>query len=116
MKKLVQIVFIMVFILNMATPGYCGGPMKKFTRGPMKKLTRGLSNLVTCPLEIPNRIKMTAKEGKLIDTIGCGIPKALAMMIFRAAIGFYEVMTFPIPIPENYEPMITDPEFFWKSS
>ena len=30
----------------------------------------------------------------------------------RAVVGAYEVVTFPIPLPSDYEPILTDPEFF----
>jgi len=108
MKKSVQIVLVIALILSVASPGYCG---------PMRKLSRGFMNMLTCPLELPYRIKQTSKEGgKWYDTIGLGIPKGFGMVIFRGCLGLYEFMTFPVPIPENYEPMVTDPEFFFKSS
>jgi hypothetical protein len=61
-------------------------------------------------------MRIAAKEEKSwVEVIGMGLPKGLGMIIMRGCFGLYETLSFPIPIPENYEPMITDPEFFWKS-
>ena len=107
MKRTVKVVLVIALILSIASPGYCGAG---------RKLMRGLSNLITCPLELPNRMRIAVKEEKnLVEVIGIGLPKGLGMMIMRGCFGLYETLSFPIPIPENYEPMITDPEFFWKS-
>ena len=32
-------------------------------------------------------------------------------IVKRAVVGVYEIATFPIPLPKDYEPIITDPEF-----
>ena len=105
MKKIILGFLIFALILNLATPAYCGGPLRK--------LGRGICNLATCPLEVFNRVhKVTKSEGSSVG-LTYGLLEGLGMVCYRAAIGFGEVLTFPFPIPPGYEPAINDPEFFF---
>ncbi|MDD5422696.1 MAG: exosortase system-associated protein, TIGR04073 family [Candidatus Omnitrophica bacterium] len=105
MKKIISIVLVTLFILNIAQVGYCG---------PMRKLGRGVSNLLTFPYEIPHRIMETNKRAGPYEAATYGLLEGLCMMVGRAGAGFYEVVSFPIPVPPGYEPLINDPEMFWK--
>ncbi len=74
------------------------------------KLGRGLVNVFTGWLEIP---KQTAIEWRRTDPFTgtvLGVVKGLWLGIARTVTGVYEVVTFPFPIPRNYEP-IMEPEF-----
>lgn len=104
MKKLISVILIALFILSIAECGYCG---------PVKKLGRGISNLITFPLELPHRIMETNRRSGPVDAATYGLLEGLCMMVGRAGAGFYEVVSFPIPIPPDYEPLINDPETFW---
>jgi len=108
MKKLFSIFLVLLIILSISTPGYCNGPIKK--------LTRGVSNIVTFPLEMYNRIKETNNRSGVMMAASYGVVEGLTMMLFRLATGMYEVVTFPVPLPEKYEPILKDPEFFFDNS
>ncbi len=74
------------------------------------KLGRGIVNIFTGWLEIP---KQTAKEWRRYDPFTgtvLGLIKGVWMAFARTAAGFYEVISFPFPVPRNYEP-IMEPEF-----
>lgn len=74
------------------------------------KLGRGVVNVLTGWLEIP---KQTAKEWRRTDPFTgtvLGVVKGVVWGIARTFAGFYEIISFPFPIPSNYEP-IMEPEF-----
>lgn len=77
----------------------------------MKKLGRGLANCLTFPIEVPNQISKTNNCDGPMAAATVGLVKGIVMAGFRAVVGVYEVATFPLPIPENYKPILTDPEY-----
>ncbi|OGW74852.1 MAG: hypothetical protein A2Z72_06715 [Omnitrophica bacterium RBG_13_46_9] len=79
---------------------------------PIKKLGRGFANVLTCPLEIPKGICDANSESGPFAAMTFGLLKGLFDTGVRAVVGVYEVATFLIPIPRNYGPVLTDPEFF----
>ena len=78
--------------------------------GPAKKLSRGAKNLVTFPAELPYRMKMESKNLGPAEGLVYGFFEGLGMMVVRAAAGICEVVTFFMPIPDNYKPMLKDLE------
>lgn len=107
MKKVILICLITVFLLNIAAPGYCSGPIRK--------LGRGFWNLLTFPFEIPNRMTQVNKASGMYESVTYGFLEGLGMTCVRLAAGVFEVVTFPFPLPEKYGPVLNDPEFlFWE--
>ena len=109
MKNLVKGIIICVvalMILNIATVSYA--------QDMRKKLYRGAANLVTGWIELPKNIYDISVEDGPLAGIGVGLPKGLLMTIIRTGAGFYEMATFPIPLPENYSPVL-EPEYLFKS-
>ncbi len=78
--------------------------------GPFKKLGRGLANMVTGWIELPVTVHRTSERHNYIGGLFYGIPIGLAKALIRTFGGVYEIVTFPFPIPEDYEPII-EPEF-----
>lgn len=107
MKKALVICLMVIFIVNTASYGYCG---------PLRKLGRGISNILTCPLELPYRYGKAVgkKEGGAERHLMYGLFEGIGMMGMRLIIGAYETATFLFPMPEGYEPMLNDPEFLWQ--
>ncbi len=79
---------------------------------PLKKLGRGVCNIVTCPLELLKGIQDAHNENGFFAALTWGVLKGAFNTGVRAVVGAYEVVTFPFPIPSDYEPILTDPEFF----
>jgi len=98
MKKSVTFLTIALFFM---------GTLMALADQPLDKLGRGVANVVTSPVEVFYR------AGK-----GEGVSNGLGMAIRRMFTGMIEVLTFPLPsVPfmeetGEYEPIITDPEFF----
>ncbi len=80
------------------------------------KLIRGLTNIVTCPGEIPKQMVLTTR-----DRGGIGVPlgflKGIGMTVMRAGIGAWETVSFPAPnsMEGDFAP-IMKPEFVWNPS
>lgn len=90
---------------NKAASGFCN-------EGAWKKLGRGVSNMITFPFEIPNQVSRTNRSDGPMAAFTWGLIKGVGMTCFRALVGVYETISFPVPCPEDYKPILTDPEFF----
>ena len=108
MKKILVAVVIALAVVNLAACGYC--------QDAARKLSRGVANIVMSPFEIPKTMTNTYyKELQIFESLLVGTPKGIAIMIQRIAVGAYEIVTFPFPVPEGYQP-IMEPEFMWDPS
>jgi putative exosortase-associated protein (TIGR04073 family) len=71
----------------------------------LRKLGRGFSNLLFGIVEVPNQFT------KAVDANGgAAVPYGLGKGIYRwferEFVGVYEIITFPIPAPRGYEPIM----------
>ena len=77
------------------------------------KLLRGVANLTTGWVEIPKQIYEVSKnEGWVAGTFR-GPFDGIAMFAARTMAGAYEIVSFPLPIPPGYRPMVR-PEYVWQ--
>lgn len=106
MKRFLSIAVVLAILFSLAPKGYADGPVDK--------LGRGLSNVVVSPLEIPKTAWDTyeAEQKGFFMAIIWGIPVGIFNFAKRAVVGVYEVATFPVPLPANYEPVIEPLEPF----
>ena len=103
MKKIVFILLLLSII---------GNPVMSHADTAVKKLGRGLANIGTCYFEIPHSMGNANNESGPVAAITVGVVEGLLKTCVRAIIGVYEVATFPIPLPRDYAPILTEPEFF----
>lgn len=101
--------FIIVLLITVIVVGLCNFACAE-ENNAFNKLGRGLINTATGWLEIPKKIYNISKNDNLFLGITIGTFKGLGWGISRTAVGIYEIITFPFPIPEGYKPII-DPEF-----
>lgn len=80
------------------------------------KLVRGVTNLVTCPGEIPKQIIVTTRDRGAIGAV-LGTFKGLGMTVARGGFGLWEGLTFFLPnsLKGDYSPILK-PEFVWNPS
>ena len=97
-----MLVVFAILSLLWAGPSYAGGPWHK--------LGRGLANAATGWIELFVTMHDEAREKDYIMGYLYGMPKGAVRALIRTLIGAYEILTFPIPIPEDYE-YIVEPEF-----
>ncbi len=75
-----------------------------------RKLGRGLCNTLFGIAEVPIQINKTLNEEGSGAAATYGVVKGVGHFFMREGVGIYEVLTFPIPYPEYYEPIL-EPEF-----
>ena len=111
-----SLLMLIVLSLAVATPAFCATTKDdNYREGTQAKqifhkLGRGVVNVFTGWIEIP---KNMAKEWRAIDPFSgvvVGGVEGLAWGIGRTASGLYDVVTFPLPIPDDYMPLM-EPEF-----
>lgn len=76
----------------------------------LHKLGRGATNVFTCWVEIPRNVANEWEKTDPATGIVMGTIKGFGWGFARLVTGVYEAVTFPIPIPAGYEPML-QPEF-----
>jgi putative exosortase-associated protein (TIGR04073 family) len=104
MKNLVVVFFIIGLIFSFTLPVHANGPVKK--------LGRGVANVVTSPFELPKGMGDAKAETGVFAGLTWGIVQGTVNVVKRAVVGVYEIATFPVPLPKDYEPILEDPEFF----
>ena len=104
MKRFVAVLTITGLILSSALPAYADNPARK--------LGRGVANVLTFVFEIPKGMGDVREKKGIIAGLTWGICQGAFNAVKRAAVGAYEIGTFPFPGPENYQPILKDPEFF----
>jgi len=87
----VSVLIVIALLLSVVPAAYADGPVDK--------LGRGLVNILFSPVELFNPSPELKKEN---DNIG----SRFGNFLYRAGVGVVEVATFPIPVPEDYGPII----------
>ena len=101
-------IIISLFVTVFAVPGYCDDPMKK--------LGRGLCNTITFPFEFFLQVSRVNNTDGPMAASTWGVLKGVSMSFVRLSVGLYETVTFPMPVPKNYAPILTDPEFIFEEA
>jgi putative exosortase-associated protein (TIGR04073 family) len=85
-----------------------------YAKGPGDKLVRGVANIFSGWLEIPQTI---GEEWKASNNMAVGVVagaiKGTVHTVCRFASGIWDVFTFPIAVPDNYEP-IYSPDYVYQ--
>ncbi|MBF0216464.1 MAG: exosortase system-associated protein, TIGR04073 family [Candidatus Omnitrophica bacterium] len=102
--KLMLVCMVVIGMMAVASDSYA--------QDPAKKLGRGLANILTGWVELPKNIYDTSVEENVLAGITMGLAKGVGMTIVRTGAGVYETITFPFPIPEDYQPVL-EPEYIF---
>jgi len=100
--KSIVVAVVVVSMLSFAAPSYA--------QDAGAKLWRGTVNILTGWIELPKTVYDTSVEDNALMGATVGVVKGLWMSVLRTGVGVYEVVTFPIPVPEYYDPVM-EPEF-----
>lgn len=109
MKKMTVVLIMAVVIAAGSVQAYGAG-----VSGPAKKLGRGVANVVTSPVGILEGIQDTMAERGAFAGFTWGIFQGVVNVVKRVVVGTYEIITFPVPFPRDYQPILTDPEFYFQ--
>lgn len=80
---------------------------------PQRKLQRGFLNVALSPIEISNELSKEVRNDTFPPSWVAGLGRGAVYMVGRALVGVYEMVTFPLPYPANYKPVL-QPEFTWQ--
>lgn len=80
---------------------------------PQRKLQRGFLNVVLSPFEISNELSKEVRNDTIPPSWVAGLGRGVCYTMGRALVGVYEMVTFPLPYPANYKPVL-QPEFPWE--
>jgi len=108
MRKIIAIIAC-VTLLAMSSVAFAS----EATDNRIEKLGRGAANIFTSPYEIIYRINESNDKDGVGAAFTWGILYGVVRMGVRAVVGVYEMATFPVPLPSDYKPIITDPEYFF---
>ncbi|MCX5677555.1 MAG: exosortase system-associated protein, TIGR04073 family [Candidatus Omnitrophica bacterium] len=106
MKKAVAALLVFVVIIFNAAPGYCETPA-------FRKFRRGFCNMLTFHMEIGQQMEAVGDAHGNGWAVTVGLTRGILMSAARLLTGVYETVTFPVPFPAEYKPIMKKPEFFW---
>lgn len=104
---MVSVAALAMVIMLAHTLGLCA---ETENASAIKKLGRGTLNILFGWLEVIVQPGIAEKPSEVV----LGFFKGFAFALGRTAAGFYDVVTFPVPMPANYAPII-QPETVFKN-
>jgi putative exosortase-associated protein (TIGR04073 family) len=78
----------------------------------LRKFGRGIANITTSAFEIPKSIQESLYDDGPVAAATYGLFDGIFKFVVRTVVGVFEVVTFPIPIPADYAPIV-EPEFLF---
>lgn len=106
--KFLFIALLAVFVLSSSGSAYAEEP--ETGARVVTKLFRGIANAATGWMEIPKQMSLTWQRQGAGSGLSWGFLKGIGYAVARSAAGGYEMITFPLPVPDEYRP-IMKPEY-----
>lgn len=121
LMKIWSVTLVMGLVLCVGYPALAGepAPMSQKAEEPSvvlqaaTKLTRGIANFTTGWVELPKQIYLVGKNEGWVTGAIRGPIDGFGMFLARTIAGAYEVLTFPVPLPPQYQPMLK-PDYVWQ--
>jgi len=111
MKNIFRIIFLALMMVQAASCLYAEDRFDP--QGTVRrKLERGGSNLLLGGMEMARCLR-EPDQGQFYMPWIVGLGKGFYYTGRRTLVGVYEVLSFPIPVPQDYLPVI-EPEFPWE--
>ena len=79
----------------------------------LRKMQRGFLNVALSPIDIVHELEKEKRHDTFPPSWLLGLGRGMMFTAGRALTGVYEMVTFPIPLPSGYEPIL-QPEFPWQ--
>lgn len=104
--------FVLVVMMLIVQPLYAA---EMESPGPLRKLQRGFLNVALSPMEISNELAIEKHENndQMPPSWMTGLVRGIGFTAGRALAGVYDIVTFPVPLPKEYGPII-QPELPWE--
>lgn len=110
MKRVVSVLAVLSFLSLAAGPALAEDYSGHAGRGAVTKLFRGIVNAATGWIEIPKQVSLEWQDKGPARGVTVGFAKGLGWAVARSVVGAYEIITFPVPVPEGYR-HIMEPEY-----
>ncbi len=78
----------------------------EWTWAPLEKFGRGVGNVLFGWLEIPATTYERWDERDTISSFFGGVAIGVVRGVARTAVGAFEIVTFPLPVPDGYAPIL----------
>ena len=106
-RRMLAVVVLLALVMAVGQPAFADQDTGRLV---VTKLFRGIANAATGWMEIPKQISLTWQETGPGTGLTWGFVKGIGYAIARSVVGGYEIVTFPIPVPEEYQPVM-HPEY-----
>ena len=107
LRRLMAVVVLLALVMAVGQPAFAEQDTGRLVA---TKLFRGMANAATGWMEIPKHISLTWRQSGPGTGMTWGLVKGIGYAIARSVAGGFEIATFPIPVPEDYRP-IMQPEY-----
>jgi putative exosortase-associated protein (TIGR04073 family) len=99
---------LVVAVLSVAVTGFARGPFysESIPARSSRKFTRGLLNTVFFWAEIPKEVNRDWQNVDPLTGVFTGTGKGIYKGAQRFGVGVYEMVTFPLDSPANYQPIV----------
>lgn len=85
-------------------------------RPPLTKFARGMGNLFTGWMEVPYNIQKEYEDRDTATSLLIGTGLGVIKGVVRTGVGFYEMLTFWLPYPPRYAPILPTLGYFDKQT
>ena len=99
----------------LSAPAAAHAKLENEINGPTTKAARGFTNLFTGWMEIPHRIATSGNRRDPMTSVTTGAFKGIMWGALRTGVGVVEILTFWMPAPHHYSPILP-PGDFWNWS
>jgi putative exosortase-associated protein (TIGR04073 family) len=105
-------VLIVCFTLIVVADSFAAGPKYEYSLATKitRKLLRGVGNIAFGWVEIPRQISADIQDMDVFTGTFTGLYKGVQRTVIRDVVGAWEIVSFPLPVPSNYAPIVM-PEF-----
>ncbi|MDD4201952.1 MAG: exosortase system-associated protein, TIGR04073 family [Candidatus Omnitrophica bacterium] len=110
MRKVFACLMVMALVLSVM-PAFAAEGDSVVDHPAAKKLGRGLLNIVDAVCEIPGTMMRTGNAEGAGKGLTVGLFNGVKNTVVRAVVGAYEVVSFPFPVPADYEPILDEPQY-----
>ncbi|MBI3615549.1 MAG: exosortase system-associated protein, TIGR04073 family [Candidatus Omnitrophica bacterium] len=105
-QRIVVVLMLSLILVGLAGPVWAGAGEPETGSLVVTKLFRGIVNAATGWMEIPKQTSLIWQDQGPGPGLSWGLVKGFGYAIGRSVVGAYEIVTFPFPIPEGYQPIM----------
>jgi putative exosortase-associated protein (TIGR04073 family) len=90
-------------------PSYCHSSAEAYTQAMATKLARGVTNVATGWMELPRSVYVKGRDKGALQGMTIGLLQGVGMTVVRTVAGAFEAISFLVPSPGFYDPLLERP-------